>query len=129
MLRLLLASHAQRQAIAARLVRWRLSSRAPHRIIAPKHSKKERRSEADAIKGRAGTTASPSPNKDLDALKDELGDLLLQVVYHAQMASEHARFDFDDVVQAITEKMIRRHPHVFADVTLRATFLATPMWA
>ena len=66
--------------------------------------------------------------KDLDALKDELGDLLLQVVYHAQMASEHARFDFDDVVQAITEKMIRRHPHVFADVTLRDSFLATPMW-
>jgi MazG family protein len=66
--------------------------------------------------------------EDLDALKDELGDLLLQVVYHAQMASEHARFDFDDVVQAITEKMIRRHPHVFADITLRETFLATPMW-
>jgi MazG family protein len=66
--------------------------------------------------------------EDLDALKDELGDLLLQVVYHAQMASEHARFDFDDVVQAITEKMIRRHPHVFADVTLRETFLATPTW-
>lgn len=66
--------------------------------------------------------------EDLDALKDELGDLLLQVVYHAQMASERARFDFDDVVQAITEKMIRRHPHVFVDVTLRESFLATPMW-
>jgi nucleoside triphosphate diphosphatase len=66
--------------------------------------------------------------EDLDALKDELGDLLLQVVYHAQMASEQVRFDFDDVVQAITEKMIRRHPHVFADVALRERFLATPIW-
>jgi nucleoside triphosphate diphosphatase len=65
---------------------------------------------------------------DINALKDELGDLLLQVVYHAQMASEQACFDFEDVVQAITEKMIRRHPHVFADVTLRESFLATPMW-
>ena len=65
---------------------------------------------------------------DLNALRDELGDLLLQVVYHGQMASEQACFDFEDVVQAITEKMIRRHPHVFADVTLRESFLATPMW-
>ena len=52
---------------------------------------------------------------DLEALKDELGDLLLQVVYHAQMAAEQSRFDFADVVDAITRKMIRRHPHVFAD--------------
>src|SRR5437867_7834189 len=49
--------------------------------------------------------------KDLDALKDELGDLLLQVVYHAEMASEESRFGFADVVDAITRKMIRRHPH------------------
>jgi ATP diphosphatase len=47
-------------------------------------------------------------------LKDELGDLLLQVVYHARMAEEQKLFDFGDVVAAITAKMIRRHPHVFA---------------
>ena len=52
---------------------------------------------------------------DLDDLKDELGDLLLQVVYHAQMAEEQNAFAFGDVVEAITTKMIRRHPHVFAD--------------
>ena len=52
---------------------------------------------------------------DLDDLKDELGDLLLQVVFHARMAEEMGRFAFADVVQAITAKMIRRHPHVFAD--------------
>jgi ATP diphosphatase len=52
---------------------------------------------------------------DLAELKDELGDLLLQVVFHARMAEEQGAFDFGDVVQAITEKLIRRHPHVFAD--------------
>jgi nucleoside triphosphate diphosphatase len=52
---------------------------------------------------------------DLDDLRDELGDLLLQVVFHARMAQEAGRFGFGDVVQAITEKLVRRHPHVFGD--------------
>ncbi len=52
---------------------------------------------------------------DLDDLRDELGDLLLQVVFHARMAEEESAFSFGDVVEAITGKMIRRHPHVFAD--------------
>ena len=52
---------------------------------------------------------------DLDDVKDELGDLLLQVVFHARMAEEKRAFGFGDVVQAITEKLIRRHPHVFGD--------------
>ena len=65
--------------------------------------------------------------KDLDALKDELGDLLLQVVYHAQMAAEAERFDFADVVDAIARKMIRRHPHVFGE-TSRDAFVAEDMW-
>jgi nucleoside triphosphate diphosphatase len=52
---------------------------------------------------------------DLDDLRDELGDLLLQVVYHARMAEELGAFTFGDVVEAVTRKMIRRHPHVFAD--------------
>jgi nucleoside triphosphate diphosphatase len=52
---------------------------------------------------------------DLDDLKDELGDLLLQVVYHARMAQERHAFSFGDVVEAVTRKMIRRHPHVFGD--------------
>lgn len=50
---------------------------------------------------------------DLEGLREELGDLLLQVVFHAQMAEEERAFDFGDVVQAITAKLIRRHPHVF----------------
>ena len=53
--------------------------------------------------------------QDFDELRDELGDLLLQVVYHAQMAEEQSHFKFSDVVQSICSKMIRRHPHVFGD--------------
>ena len=52
---------------------------------------------------------------DLADLRDELGDLLLQVVYHARMAEEMGAFAFPDVVEAITRKLIRRHPHVFGD--------------
>lgn len=55
---------------------------------------------------------------NLNDLKDELGDLLLQVVFHARMAEEAGDFAFPDVVQSICDKMIRRHPHVFADVTV-----------
>jgi MazG family protein len=50
----------------------------------------------------------------MDELKDELGDLLFQVVFHARMAEEENAFDFNDVVDAVCDKMIRRHPHVFA---------------
>ena len=55
--------------------------------------------------------------QDLLALKDELGDLLLQVVFHARMAEEAGAFAFDDVATAISDKMERRHPHVFGDAT------------
>jgi len=58
---------------------------------------------------------------DLDDLKEELGDLLLQVVFHARMAEEQGAFAFGDVVNAITTKMVRRHPHVFGDKAGRMT--------
>src|SRR3569623_2942604 len=54
---------------------------------------------------------------DLKDLKEELGDLLFQVVFHARMAEEQGAFDFDAVARAINDKMVRRHPHVFADET------------
>ncbi len=57
--------------------------------------------------------------ENMPDLKDELGDLLFQVVFHAQMAQEQGSFDFDDVHQAICDKMQRRHPHIFADVEIR----------
>jgi MazG family protein len=66
--------------------------------------------------------------EDMGGLKDELGDLLLQVVYHAQIASEQSRFVFADVVDAITRKMIRRHPHVFEDPSRRDEFMSTDLW-
>jgi ATP diphosphatase len=65
---------------------------------------------------------------DLADLKDELGDLLLQVVYHARMAQEQGTFDFGDVVESITAKMIRRHPHVFADADGRTAQAVKGMW-
>jgi len=55
---------------------------------------------------------------DLDDLRDELGDLLLQVVYHARMAEECGSFVFEDVVKGISDKMVRRHPHVFGDTSI-----------
>ncbi len=65
---------------------------------------------------------------DLDDLKDELGDLLLQVVFHAQMASEQGAFDFADVVAAICDKMTRRHPHVFAAASICDAEAQTRAW-
>ncbi len=64
--------------------------------------------------------ASAIADKDFGALPGELGDLLFQVVFHARMAEEQGRFDFGDVVAAITAKMIRRHPHVFGDEQAKA---------
>lgn len=66
--------------------------------------------------------------KDFSDLKEELGDLLLQVVYHAQMAREDGHFTFDDVVHSISEKMIRRHPHVFGSEEERANFVSEGFW-
>lgn len=65
---------------------------------------------------------------DLGHLKDELGDLLLQVVFHAQMAREQGAFDFGDVVAAICDKMTRRHPHVFASASVENVEAQTREW-
>ncbi|MGH8235022.1 MAG: nucleoside triphosphate pyrophosphohydrolase [Rhodanobacteraceae bacterium] len=65
---------------------------------------------------------------DYAALKDELGDLLLQVVFHARMAEERHLFDFGDVVEAISDKLVRRHPHVFADAHYDSAEEQTQAW-
>jgi ATP diphosphatase len=65
---------------------------------------------------------------DLVGLKDELGDLLLQVVFHARMAQEQGAFDFADVVETITAKLIRRHPHVFADADGKTAKDVETLW-
>ena len=66
--------------------------------------------------------------EDMNDLKDELGDLMFQVVFHSQMADEAGEFRFEDVVQAISDKMIRRHPHVFADADERDVANQTTAW-
>jgi MazG family protein len=65
---------------------------------------------------------------DLADLKEELGDLLLQVVFHSRMAEEEGAFTFDDVADAISEKMIRRHPHVFGPEEQRTSQEQTQAW-
>src|SRR3954464_11052931 len=65
---------------------------------------------------------------DLDELKDELGDLLLQVVFHARMAEEQSAFAFGDVVEAIAAKLIRRHPHVFGDAGKLSAEQVSGLW-
>jgi tetrapyrrole methylase family protein/MazG family protein/ATP diphosphatase len=66
--------------------------------------------------------------RDMKDLREELGDLLLQVVFHARMAEEIGAFAFDDVAETITTKMIRRHPHVFGGATVRSAAEQTRAW-
>jgi ATP diphosphatase len=65
---------------------------------------------------------------DLEGLRDELGDLLLQVVFHARMAEEAGAFDFGDVVAAICDKLVRRHPHVFGDARVDSAEAQKHAW-
>jgi nucleoside triphosphate diphosphatase len=65
---------------------------------------------------------------DMESLKDELGDLLLQVVYHAQMAKEQGSFDFAAVAAAIADKMVRRHPHVFGEAQVESASAQRLAW-
>ncbi len=86
------------------------------RSIAP-HTLEEAYEVADAIE-----------RGDLQALRDELGDLLFQVAFHAQLASERGAFAFDDVVDAICDKLTRRHPHVFAGVPVAGAAEQSRVW-
>jgi ATP diphosphatase len=65
---------------------------------------------------------------DMAALKDELGDLLLQVVFHARMAEESGLFGFEEITAAIADKMVRRHPHVFGDVEIASVAAQNEAW-
>jgi MazG family protein len=67
-------------------------------------------------------------NNDMESLKDELGDLMFQAVFHARMAEEAGYFNFSDVIDAISDKMIRRHPHVFGDENYRDAEEQTVAW-
>ena len=65
---------------------------------------------------------------EFDELKDELGDLMFQVVFHAQLATEKGYFEFSDIVQSICDKLIRRHPHVFSDAKIESAAHQTQAW-
>lgn len=67
-------------------------------------------------------------SEDYEHLREELGDLLLQVVFHAQLAEEAERYDLEDVAQVISEKLVRRHPHVFGEVTDLSTDGVLTQW-
>lgn len=76
----------------------------------------------------SGEVIEAIDNKDDENLCEELGDVLLQVVMHAQIASEEGRFTMDDVLQGISEKMVRRHPHVFGDVKVSSVEEGLDLW-
>lgn len=65
---------------------------------------------------------------DFTALKEELGDLLLQIVFYAQMATEEEKFTFDDIVQGLNDKLTRRHPHVFGDTQIKTAAQQEAAW-
>lgn len=76
----------------------------------------------------SGEVIEAIDKKDDENLCEELGDLLLQVVMHAQIASEEDRFTMDDVIQGVSEKMIRRHPHVFGDKKVSSPEESLKLW-
>lgn len=76
----------------------------------------------------SGEVIEAIDSKDDENLCEELGDLLLQVVMHAQIAAEEGRFTMDDVVQGVSEKMVRRHPHVFGDAKVTSVEEGLDLW-
>ena len=81
------------------------------------------------LQEEAGEVMEAIDNKDDANLCEELGDLLLQVVMHAQIASETGRFTMDDVIQGVSAKMVRRHPHVFGDAKASNSEESLNLWA
>ncbi len=84
----------------------------------PWDAEQDHRSLARHLLEEAHEVLDAIDRDDDERLRDELGDLLLQVVFHAQMAADEGRWDVDDVADGIVRKLIRRHPHVFGDVTV-----------
>jgi tetrapyrrole methylase family protein/MazG family protein len=96
------------------LVRVMVELRAPGGC--PWDAEQTHRSLARHLLEEAHEALAAIDSGDLDALKDELGDVLLQVVFHSEIAQEEGAFDVDDVTDGLIAKLVRRHPHVFGDV-------------
>ena len=92
----------------------------------------DREQNYDSVKGllleEAYEVVDTVNARDFDALEDELGDLLFQVVFYSQLASEEGHFNIDDVIDRVHAKLIRRHPHVFGDVVARNADEALKSW-
>jgi len=111
----------------AELVRIMERLRAPGGC--PWDREQTRRSIKPYVIEEAYEVAEAIDDDNIDDLRAELGDLLLQVVFHAEMAREESLFTIEDVVRGISEKLIRRHPHVFADTTVKDSAEVLRNWA
>ena len=102
------------------------------RLRAPNGCPWDRAQDYDSVKGllleEAYEVVDAVSERDFGALEDELGDLLFQVVFYSRLAEEENRFRFDDVVERINSKLVRRHPHVFGDVVARTPEEALKSW-
>ena len=102
------------------------------RLRAPNGCPRDRAQDYDSVKGllleEAYEVVDAVSERDFDALEEELGDLLFQVVFYSRLAEEEHRFRFDDVVERINSKLVRRHPHVFGDVVARTPEEALKSW-
>ena len=94
----------------------------------PWDRKQTHESLKECLTEEAGEVLAAIDNKDDENLCEELGDLLLQVVMHAQIAAEEDRFTIEDVVRGVNEKMIRRHPHVFGDEKVESVEEGLSLW-
>jgi MazG family protein len=94
----------------------------------PWDRKQTHRSLLRYLREEAAEVAQAVRKGDHANLKEELGDVLLQVVFHAQMAREKGRFDIHDVVEGICRKLVRRHPHVFGKVKLKTADQVMVQW-
>lgn len=80
------------------------------------------------LEEESGEVLDAIDNKDMENLCEELGDLLFQVMIHSQIAQEEGAFSIGDVVDGICQKMVRRHPHVFGDVTIHSVEEGLALW-
>ncbi|MDO4746584.1 MAG: MazG family protein [Bacillota bacterium] len=94
----------------------------------PWDRKQTHESLKECLVEESGEVIEAINNKDDANLCEELGDVLLQVVMHAQIAAEEGRFTMDDVVQGVSEKMVRRHPHVFGDIKVSSVEEGLDLW-
>ena len=90
--------------------------------------KQTHQSLKECLVEESGEVIDAIDNDDDENLCEELGDVLLQVVMHAQIAAERGSFTIDDVVQGVSEKMIRRHPHVFGNVKISSPEESLELW-